>query len=97
MASPTFHWGLKEASVVIQALQSAYDDMIHWRRNCFIVPNGSAGTGFVRELTKLFRAVGVGSALECIAFKAAFVACILLLQKPSQSSKAKDHTIILDH
>ena len=50
----------------------------------------------MRELTKLFCTVGEGSALECIALKAVFVACILLLQKPSQSSKAKDHAIILD-
>ena len=50
----------------------------------------------MRELTKLFRAVGESSALECIALKAVFVACILLLHKPFQSSKAKDHAIILD-
>ena len=60
------------------------------------MPNGSAGKGLVRELTKLFCAVSEGSALECITLKEVFVACILLLQKPSQSSKAKDHAIILD-
>jgi len=38
VASPTFHWGLKEASVVIQALESAYDETIHWRKNCLLCP-----------------------------------------------------------
>ena len=44
------------------------------------------------ELARLFRAVGEGSALESVALKAIFVACILLLQKPSCSSKPRDHT-----
>ena len=38
MTSHTFHWGLKKASVVIQALESAYDEMIHWRKNCLLYP-----------------------------------------------------------
>jgi len=52
---------------VIQLLESAYDETIHWRRSCFTV---SAGKGFVGELARLFHVVGDGSVLECIALKA---------------------------
>ena len=65
--------------------------MVHWRRNIFDVPTGNAGTAFVLELSRLFRAYAEGSALESIALKAALTMCTLLLQKPSRTSKSKDH------
>ena len=46
------------------------------------------------ELIGLFHAVGESSILECIALS--FVACILLLQNLSQSSKANDHAIYME-
>ena len=57
----------------------------------FKIPNGNVIKKFVLELARLFRAAGEGSALEGIALKAAFTLCSLALQKPSQSSKSKDH------
>jgi len=39
----------------------------------------------------LFHAAGEGSTLECIALKTAFTLCSLVLQKPSKTSKSKDH------
>ena len=94
MASCHFHWGLKEPSVVIQSLESAYDEAIHWRRNSFTVPNESASKSFACELTRLFCTVGDGCGSECIALKAVFAACILLLQKPSQHPKLRTIPLI---
>ena len=48
------------------------------------------------ELARLFQAVGKSSALESIALKAVFLACGLLLQKPSRTSKPKEHSILLE-
>ena len=45
----------------------------------------------VLELARLFRAAGEGSTLERIALKAVFMLCSLVLQKPSRTSKSKDH------
>lgn len=91
-ASPNFHWSSLDSAAFSQALDSAYLEVAHWRKNCFDVPRGLVGKQFVSELARLFRAVGEGSALESVALKAIFVACILLLQKLSRSSKPKDHT-----
>ena len=92
MASPDFIWGSLDSAAFSQALDAAYREVAHWRKNCFDVPRGLMGKQFVSELARLFRAVGEGSALESVALQAIFVACVLLLQKPSRTSKPKDHT-----
>ena len=56
-----------------------------------MIPTGNAGKSFVSELANLFQAFADGSSLEQIALKAAMVMQVLLLQKPSKTSKAKDH------
>ena len=70
--------------------------MIHWRRNCFSVPFGKAGRGFVNELSRLYLAYGSASALESVALKATIVLPILLLQKPNRKSKTKEHIACLE-
>ena len=47
------------------------------------------------ELARLFQSYAEGSALESVPLKAAMVMPHLLLQKPSVSSKAKDHSSAL--
>ena len=73
----------------------AYEEVIHWRRNLFLVPSGASGEAFVSELARLFQANADTSSLECIALKATTVMQILLLQKPSRTSKTKDHVMHL--
>ena len=51
----------------------------------------------MRELSRLFQAFGDGSAMECVALKAAMVLPALLLQKPHAKSKAKEHSTHLEH
>ena len=73
-----------------------YEDIVHWRRNLLTVPYGKAGKAFVTEIAHLLCAYGEARALEAIALKTAMILPALLLQKPSASSKAKDHTQCLD-
>ena len=91
MASPDFHWSSLDSAAFSQVSCFAYLEVAYWRKNCFNVPRGLMGKQFVSELARLFRAVGEGSALESVALKAIPVACVLL-QKPSRTSKPKDHT-----
>ena len=72
-------------------IDTAYNDIIHWKRNLFLLPSGAAGKSFIQEITRLLQAFANGSQLESIALKASFVMQILLLQKPSKKSKSKDH------
>ena len=96
VASPHFHWGPVDSTAFNLLLGSAYQEVVHCRKNSFNMPHGSASKQFVAELARLFRAVGEGSSLESIALKGVFVACVLLLHKPSRTSKPKDHATHLD-
>ena len=75
----------------IQVINAAYEETVHWHPNLFSPPSGKAGKAFTDELSKLFKAYGENSALEPIALKAAMVLPSLLLQKPHQGSKSRDH------
>ena len=77
-------------------LSRIYDEIVQWKRNLFKVPSGNAGKAFVRELTRMFNAYAEGSALECVAMKAAMTMPALLLQKPSSRSKAREHALHLE-
>ena len=45
-----------DSAAFSQALDSAYLEVAHWRKNCFDVPRGLVGKQFVSELARLFRA-----------------------------------------
>ena len=81
-----------DANSFCEDLDVVYREVVHWRRNVFEVPRGSAGKAFVGDLARLFRAVGQGSALEPVALKAVFVASSMLLQRSSPRSKPTDNS-----
>ena len=94
---PDFRWGeAKEGRSFACALNRVYDEIVQWKRNLFKVPSGNAGKAFVRELSRMFNAYAEGSALECVAMKAAMTMPALLLQKPSSRSKAREHALHLE-
>ncbi len=95
-AEPNFNWGSFSGEDLMHAMREAYDELVYWRRNVFMVPSGNVGKQFIRELTSLFAAYGQGSAMESVALEAAMVACTLLLQKPHPASKSRDHVKALE-
>ena len=84
MAALTFNWGAFDSSEFAGQLDTAFNEMVQWRKNCFRIPQGSAGKAFTSELARLFHAFATGSALESMALKAATVMPVLLLQKSNQ-------------
>ena len=73
VAPSHFHWCPVGSSTFCQSLDSAYQEVVHWKKSNFEVPRGSVGKQFVSELALVFRAVGEGSALESVAVKAVFL------------------------
>ena len=92
----TFSWGSLNGADFTKLLDNTYNEVIHWRRNCFSVPTGKDGREFVSEVARLYQAFGSASALESVALKATIVLPILLLQKPSKVSKTKNHVKCLE-
>ena len=81
---------------VAHAIDCAYADIIHWRRNLFLLPSGKADRDFIREQTHLFSSYAECKPLERVAMKAAMTMPSLLLQKNCATSKAKDHVKCLE-
>jgi len=73
MSSPTFTWGNLSGPEFDKLLNTTYDEVVHWRRNCFSVTFGKAGRDFVSELSRLYLVYGSASTLEAVALKAATV------------------------
>ena len=96
MTYPIFTWGTLESSEFTGLLDTAFDEVVHWKRNCFRVPHGNAGKVFTKELACLFHAFATGSALESVALKAASALPLLLLQKPFPKSKQRDRIFCLE-
>ena len=97
MAPPrNFTWNDLDGETFCMRVDAAFSEAVHWRRNVFSVPRGRAGKAFVTELSRLWQAYGSASAMECIALRAASLMCMLLLQKPHEKSKAKEHSACLE-
>ena len=79
-----------------RSVNSAYEQVVHWKRNLYLLRYGKVGKAFLGELAKLLNSYASQSAYECIALKASFLMQVLLLQKPTKTSKAKDHVQCLE-
>ena len=88
-SQPDFQWGQLDGQTFCEMIDTAYNDIIHWKRNIFLLPSGASGKSFIQEITRLLQAFANGSQMESIALKTSFVMQILLLQKPSKKARAK--------
>ena len=64
--SPFFKWGNVDGAIFKEAIVSAYNEVVHWKRNVFKVPSGKVGKAFVFELAHLFNAYDEASTLESV-------------------------------
>ena len=77
-------------------IDSAYNEIITWRKNTFLVPYGKIGRDVVDQLSKHINDWNNGTAMQHLALKAAILLLAVGLQKPSQKSKAKEHQECLE-
>ena len=61
-----------------------------------MLPTGAAAKKYIAETTKLMNGWTNNSPLKDMAFKAIHIMPSLFLQKPSRTSKAKDHLKALE-
>ena len=97
MCALNFIWGDITGETFAHSVTCGYDEVVHWRKRLFKIPLAKCGRAFVTEQARLFCAYANGSALECVALKAAMIMPILLLQRPYVKSKDWDHVEHLTH
>ena len=89
--SVKYIWGKYKDHEFEKNFPQVYETVVFWRKNMFLLPSGKAGRKFIEEVSRLISEWLHDSPLKNIAFKAIMVMPSLLLQKPSQKSKSKDH------
>ena len=90
-------WGDHSLADVKQILDAIYEEGVYWRRNLFLLPTGAAGKTYITETTRLIEIWNQKvDPLKDISIKAVMTMPMLLLQKPSLKSKAKDHSECLN-
>ena len=67
------------------------NEIVKWRKNLFLVPTSNKGKELIRELAYWFEKFNKNTAFKGISIKVFMVLPSLLLQKPSATSKTKDH------
>ena len=77
-------------------IKKIYQEVAFFRKNLFMLPRGPAGKDFIEEATKLINSFNSGSPLKPVALTLLMMMFPLLLQKPSSSSKARDHASALE-
>ena len=92
-----FQWGDSDGKTFCELIRDAFEVVVHWRCNNFLVPSGKAGNNFVLELARLYQAYADNSALHSIALTTCCVFQVLLLQKPHAKSKSRDYVHCLEH
>ena len=90
-----FKWGDIDGKTFTERVELIYEKVFYWKKNLFLLPTGKSGKLYINESVKLLNNWVERTALHNIAFKAIMIMPNLLLQKPSENSKAKDHLTAL--
>ena len=77
----SFYWNAIKGSEITRTINDIYDKIVYWRKNLFMLPNGSSGKNYIREITRLMNQ-WVGSPMKNISIKAIHIMPSILLQKP---------------
>ena len=85
-----------EGKVFADLIDKYYNESMKFRKNLFLVPNGSTGKKFVALLSEWITYFNSNSTFHGMAMKVVMTLPNLLLQKPSAKSKAREHTLILE-
>jgi hypothetical protein len=77
-------WGSLTREDLTQVVGAVYEEVVHWRKNLFLVPSGAAGKKYVRESAKIIDYFNTNSKdFGDISIKLLMIMPLLLLQKPS--------------
>lgn len=69
--------GRVDSATVVKSIHDAYEEIVHWRCNSFLVPSSMIAKEFVLELTRLYQAYADNTTYFM------YIVLILLLQRVS--------------
>jgi len=88
---------MKDLKKIRKSLDSAYQKILKWKKNCMQIPRGKAGKTLIAEVTRLIRLFNSSKRWESVAIHMLQVLLPLILQKkPSLKSKNREHVKYLN-
>ena len=72
------------------SLTSIYDEIVHWSKRFFVIPNNSTGKAFIHELAKLLQAFVDSRGTDAEALYSFMVLPALVLQTPMSKSSYQE-------
>ena len=96
MQTPDKAYNGIEGTDLVEIVSEIYNDMVRWKKNLFQLPSGKAGKELIKLLTTWLRNYNEETTYQSIALKVVMILPNLLLQKPSATSKSKDHVKSLE-
>ena len=79
----------RSITVNVSTIEDAYDEIVKWRKNTFLVPYGKIGREFIDKFTEHINDWNNGSPSQHVALKVAIVLLAVGLQKPNQKIKSE--------
>ena len=52
-SQPNFQWRSKDGKAFCDMIDEAYNDIIHWKRNIFLLPSGARRKALIHEITRI--------------------------------------------
>ena len=89
-------WGNIRHVSFCNIVNNVYDEIVYYRRNISNVPSSRAGKSFIEVLTFWIKQFNADSDLNSVALKVFMVLPTLILQKPSATSKSKEHSAAIE-
>ena len=75
----------------VNLINIIYEEFITWRKNLFLLPSGQQGRKVITLLSEWLSFYNNNTTYQGIALKVFMVVPVIMLQKPSTKSKARDH------
>ena len=94
---PNFLYHDMTGETFVNLINDLYEEIVTWKKNMFKLPTGNAAKSFIKELTIWLERFNCKTAHHSIAIKVYMILPVLMLQKPSKTSKAKEHCKKLEH
>ena len=88
---PTLPHNNLDGKTFVELIDKAYNEIVKWKKNLFLVPTGNKGKELISELAYWLEQFNKDTTFKSISIKVFMVLPSLLLQKPSANSKTKEH------
>ena len=90
--SNNLEWGEHSGEEAIhQLIQTAYNEILNWKKNLFTVPRGTSGNKFIGELSRLINLFVHKTPWEKLSLTLVHIFVPIMLQRPSAKSKPREN------